>query len=234
MRSLSEMTRAIVLLSGGLDSATVLAIAKERERDVVAVTFDYGQRHARELDSARRIAGRLGVEKHIVMELDLGPFLESSLTRISRELPERDDPSAGGEVPSTYVPARNIVFLSIAAAFAESMGADEVFIAANAVDYSGYPDCTPEFLGAFQKTLEVGTKRGVEGSAVRIEAPLIAMSKGDIVREAIRLGVPVELTWSCYGGGERACGRCDSCRLRLRGFREAGVDDPLEYEESVR
>jgi 7-cyano-7-deazaguanine synthase len=133
-------------------------------------------------------------------------------------------------IPSTYVPSRNIIFLSVAASIAESVGADSVFIAANAVDFSGYPDCTPEFVQAFQRTLDVGTKAGKDGRPVKVEAPVIRMTKADIVREAIRLRVPLELTWSCYKGGERACGRCDSCLLRLEGFRQAGAEDPLEYE----
>ena len=224
------MRRAVVLLSGGLDSSTVLAIALEKGYSVTALTFDYGQRHGRELDSARDIAQRMGVAEHAVVNLDLGALLNSSLTDASRSVPERSVANVPGDIPSTYVPARNIVFLSVGAAVAESIGADAVFIAANALDYSGYPDCTPEFMEAFQRALDVGTKRGVDGEAVRIEAPLIDMSKADIVREAMRLEVPLELTWSCYRGGDRACGVCDSCRLRLKGFKEAGAEDPLEYE----
>ena len=224
------MRRAVVLLSGGLDSSTVLAIALEKGYSVTALTFDYGQRHGRELDSARDIAERMGVAEHAVVNLDLGALLNSSLTDASRSVPERSVTNVPGDIPSTYVPARNIVFLSVGAAVAESIGADAVFIAANALDYSGYPDCTPEFMEAFQRALDVGTKRGVDGEAVRIEAPLIDMSKADIVREAMRLEVPLELTWSCYRGGDRACGVCDSCRLRLKGFKEAGAEDPLEYE----
>jgi 7-cyano-7-deazaguanine synthase len=140
----------------------------------------------------------------------------------------------GAEIPSTYVPSRNIIFLSLAASLAESRGAEAVFIAANSVDFSGYPDCTPEFLEAFQRTLDVGTKAGRDGRGIRIEAPVLRMTKKEIVSEAVRLGVPLELTWSCYTGGDRACGRCDSCLLRLRGFAQAGLDDPIEYEEGVR
>ncbi len=225
------MSKAVVLLSGGLDSSTVLAIAKERGHDIVALTFDYGQRHDREVGSARAVAEAMGVAEHIVLSLPLGGLLDSSLTRPEAELPQgrsREEMSSG--VPSTYVPSRNIVFLSIAASIAESIGADAVYIAANAVDFSGYPDCTPEFIGAFQEVLGVGTKAGKQGRPVRVEAPVIGMTKAGIVREAIRLKVPLGLTWSCYEGGARACGRCDSCLLRLEGFRQAGVQDPLEYE----
>lgn len=225
------MPKAVVLLSGGLDSSTVLALAEERSFDVVALTFEYGQKHKRELNSARRIAKHFEVGEHIVLPLDLRGHLKSSLIRESMAIPQRGNVSEiGREIPDTYVPSRNIIFLSIGASIAESMDAEAVFIAANAVDYSGYPDCTPEFISAFQRTLEVGTKAGKEGHAVKVEAPILSLSKAEIVREAVRLGVPLELTWSCYRGGAKACGRCDSCLLRLEGFREAGLEDPLEYE----
>jgi 7-cyano-7-deazaguanine synthase len=226
------MALAVVLLSGGLDSTTALAMASESGRDIVALTFDYGQRHRREVESARRVAQHYEVKRHIVMELDIGRYLESSLTDTTQSVPddglERNGPA---KIPNTYVPGRNMVFLSVACAMAEGMGADSVLIAANAVDYSGYPDCTPEFIEAFQETLAVGTKRGVEGRPVKIEAPLLRMTKADIVREAARLDAPLDLTWSCYNGDEKACGVCDSCRLRLKGFREAGETDPLQYDE---
>ncbi|UCE92216.1 MAG: 7-cyano-7-deazaguanine synthase QueC [Methanobacteriota archaeon] len=225
------MVLAVVLLSGGLDSSTALAIASEKGYDVVALTFNYGQRHMRELESARRIAEHYNVKSHVEIFLGIGQHLQSSLTRSELELPsdgEHTDGTSG--IPTTYVPGRNMVFLSVASAIAEGIGADAVVIAANAVDFSGYPDCTPEFIEGFQRLLEVGTKRGVEGPPVRVEAPLLRMSKEDIVREALRLEVPLELTWSCYSGGERACGTCDSCRLRLRGFAEAETHDPIAYE----
>jgi 7-cyano-7-deazaguanine synthase len=201
-----EMPIAIVLLSGGLDSSTVLAIAKEKGFDVVALTFDYGQKHKREIESAKKITRRMGVKRHVVVPMSFGEPPNSSLTSDSQEIPVRRNRSeiAGG-IPSTYVPARNIVFLSMASSMAESMGASSVFIAANAVDFSGYPDCTPEFIESFQNML-------------------------DVVREAVRLKVPLELTWSCYRGGSKACGKCDSCVLRLEGFKAAGVKDPVEYE----
>lgn len=228
------MPDAVVLFSGGLDSSTVLAIAKERGYDVVAVTFAYGQKHRKELECAQRVARLMGVKEHIAMPLMLGEHLKSSLTRASMEIPTgRSQEEIGSGIPSTYVPARNIIFLSIAASIAESRGAEAVFIAANSVDFSGYPDCTPQFIDAFQRVLDVGTKAGKEGSPVKVEAPLLSKSKADIVREAHRLGVPLEHTWSCYKGGAKACGVCDSCLLRLKGFREAGLKDPIEYEVST-
>jgi 7-cyano-7-deazaguanine synthase len=225
------MSEAIVLLSGGLDSSTVLAMAKERGFDLVAVTFDYGQKHRRELQSAKKIAEAAGVKEHIVIPLDLGKYLRSSLTQKGMEIPKhRKVKDISSDIPDTYVPSRNIVFLSIASSIAESRGSEAIFIAANAVDFSGYPDCTPEFLRSFQKVLEVGTKAGREGRAVKVEAPLLKMTKGEIVKEALRLKVPLKHTWSCYEGGEKACGLCDSCQLRRRGFSQAGAKDPIEYE----
>ena len=225
------MAEAIVLLSGGLDSSTVLALAKERGYDVVALTFDYGQKHKRELNSSRKMARHFKAKEHIIVPLNLGELLRSSLTRESMSIPEnRTEEEISSGVPSTYVPSRNIIFLSIAASIAESRGAEAIFIATNSVDFSGYPDCTAEFMSAFQRTLDIGTKAGIDGRGVRIEAPILSKSKGDIVREAIRLKVPLEETWSCYKGGVKACGKCDSCLLRLRGFSEAGIRDPLEYE----
>lgn len=225
------MAEAVVLLSGGLDSSTVLAIAKERGYAVTALTFDYGQKHKRELNSARRIAKHFKVKEHIVVPLDIGPLLKSSLTTESMEIPQgRIENGLSSGIPSTYVPSRNIIFLSVAASIAESRGAEAVFIAANSVDFSGYPDCTPEFIQAFQRVLDVGTKAGKEGKGIKVEAPILRLPKSDIVKEAVRLKVPLELTWSCYRGGAKACGRCASCLLRLDGFAKAGLIDPLEYE----
>lgn len=225
------MAEAVVLLSGGLDSSTVLAMACERGHEVVALTFDYGQKHKRELNSARKIAKHFKVREHLVVPLNIGELLTSSLTSETMEIPQRRSlDEAGSEIPSTYVPSRNIIFLSIAASVAESRGARAVFIAANSVDFSGYPDCTPEFISAFQKVLDVGTKAGKAGIGIRVEAPILTKSKAEIVKEAMRLKVPLELTWSCYKGGAKACGRCDSCLLRLEGFSRAGYKDPLEYE----
>ena len=225
------MPEAVILLSGGLDSSTVLALAKEAGFEPVALTFDYGQRHRREVDSARRIAEHFHVKEHLIVPLDLGKFLTSSLTKASMKVPSgRERAEIGSGIPNTYVPSRNIIFLSIASAIAESRGSRAVFIAANAVDFSGYPDCTPEFIESFQKTLDVGTRAGRDGKGIRIEVPILRKSKSEIVKEAVRLKVPLELTWSCYEGGRKACGKCDSCLLRLEGFKAAGIEDPLEYE----
>jgi 7-cyano-7-deazaguanine synthase len=206
-------------------------MAKEAGYEPVALTFDYGQRHRRELESAKRVAAAIGVKEHIVFPLEIGGLLKSSLTQKGMAVPKgRSEREISSGVPSTYVPSRNVVFLSIAASIAESRGAPAIFIAVNSVDFSGYPDCTPQFIEAFQRVLDVGTKAGIEGRAIKIEAPLLRLSKTEIVREATRLKVPLELTWSCYEGGKKACGKCDSCQLRRRGFSEAGLKDPIEYE----
>ncbi len=216
----------LVLLSGGMDSGTCLAWASSRDRPVHALTVLYGQRHAREVRSARALARRYRVVRHVVLRLPLAGLLPSSLTDRRRALPSR---AAGrGRIPSTYVPARNTILLSVALAYAETHRLDSVVIGANAIDYSGYPDCRPAFLRAFERLARVATKAGVAGRRrLRVEAPLLHKSKADIVRWGERLGVPWRLTWSCYAGGRIPCGRCDSCRLRARGFREAGVRDPL-------
>lgn len=222
--------RAVSLLSGGLDSTVVLAYALSEGFDVVPLTVRYGQRHSRELDSAKRVVEHYGLRHHVVMDLDLRSFTGSALTSQSVEVPEKASVAEIGEgIPVTYVPARNIIFLSLAAGLCETIGAEAIFIGANAIDYSGYPDCRPEFFEAFEQTLRVGTKAGVEGHAPRIHAPILRMSKSEIVRLGSELKAPLELTWSCYQGGERACGHCDSCLLRLKGFKEVGVPDPLEY-----
>ncbi|HVM45447.1 MAG TPA: 7-cyano-7-deazaguanine synthase QueC [Candidatus Thermoplasmatota archaeon] len=224
------MTRAVVLLSGGLDSTVAAALAKEAGHELHAVSFDYGQRHMRELESARAVAKALGVATHAVLRVPVGEYGASALTDASIAVPTgRDERAMGADIPVTYVPARNIVFLSLALGVAEARDAASIYIGANALDYSGYPDCRPEFFAAFEEMARLGTKRGVEGRAVRIEVPLQRMTKADIVREGVRLGAPLALTWSCYQGGEVACGACDSCALRLKGFREAGVRDPIAY-----
>jgi len=219
--------RAVVLLSGGLDSATTLAIARSAGYECHAVTFDYGQRHRAELAAATRIAVALGAASFRALVLPIGSFGGSALTDPSIDVPEH----GGDGIPVTYVPARNTIFLAMALGLAEVLDAEAIFIGVNAVDYSGYPDCRPEFIAAFQTLARVGTKQGVEGRAVRIEAPLIAMSKADIVRRGTELGVDYSLTVSCYAADEegRACGRCDACRLRREGFRAAGIDDPTRY-----
>jgi len=223
------MNRAIVLLSGGLDSATCLLIAKKEAGEVFALSFDYGQRHRVELERARDLALRYGASVHRIVKLDLPAPESSALTDRSREVPRH---ALGREaIPVTYVPARNTLFLSHAVAWGEAIGAGDVYIGANALDYSGYPDCRPEFLEAFERTANLGTKAGVEGSLTfRIHAPLLRMTKGEIVSRAAELGLDFALTSSCYDptpDGE-PCRSCDSCLLREKGFREAGIRDPLD------
>jgi 7-cyano-7-deazaguanine synthase len=224
--------RAVVLLSGGLDSCTVAARAVQDGLDVHALSFDYAQRHRKELECARAVARRLGLREHKVLRLPLGELGGSSLTDGRLAVPDApaDERSIGERIPNTYVPARNTVFLAFALAYAETRGCAEVHIGANALDSSGYPDCRPEFLEAFETVARLGTKQGAEGAPLRIVAPLLRMNKADIVRAAVAAKAPLELTWSCYRGGDEACGRCESCVLRLRGFREAGVADPIAYE----
>lgn len=230
--SQSPARHAIVLLSGGLDSSTALAIAIERGFVPHTLSFRYGQRHSRELEAACAVAEHFAVADQRVAEIDLRLFGGSALTSDDIAVPrERSLDEMGHGIPITYVPARNLIFLSFATAFAEVSGADDIFLGINQLDYSGYPDCRPEFLDAFQAAARVATKAGTEdGRTMRYHAPLIQMSKSDIVREGTRLGVPWALTWSCYEGREKACGVCDSCLLRLKGFTEAGLSDPLPYE----
>ncbi len=227
--------RAVVLLSGGMDSATALAIALKDGFEITALSVDYGQRHKRELDSARKVAKHFGVKDHRVVSMDLTAIGGSALTDKSIRVPEqRRLEEIGQGIPPTYVPARNTILLSYALGLAEATDAKAIYIAANQIDYSGYPDCRPEFYQAFQEVARLGTKRGVEGDVIEIRTPLIAMSKADIVRKGEELGVPWALTWSCYQGEEKACGVCDSCQLRLKGFREAGVKDPIPYARRPR
>ncbi len=219
--------KAVVLLSGGLDSATVLAQARAQGFACYALSLDYGQRHASELAAARRVAAALGVVEHKIIALDLTQIGGSALTDASIAVPET--PSVG--IPVTYVPARNTVFLSLALGWAEVLGAQDIFIGVNAVDYSGYPDCRPEYIAAFERLANLATRAGVEGAPFRINAPLIAMSKAEIIQAGLQLGVDYALTLSCYAADSdgRACGRCDSCRLRAAGFAQAGVPDPTRY-----
>jgi 7-cyano-7-deazaguanine synthase len=221
------MQPAIVLLSGGLDSATALAIARARNFRSFALSVHYGQRHHAELAAARRVAASLGAHEHRVMGVDLAGIGGSALTDERLAVPE--SPSEG--IPVTYVPARNTLLLSLALGWAEVVGAFDIFVGVNAVDYSGYPDCRPEFIAAFEKLALVATKAGVEGRRVKIHAPLIDMSKADIIRAGIDLGVDYGMTVSCYQADADglACGRCDSCRLRAEGFAAAGVRDPTRY-----
>ena len=222
---------AVVLLSGGLDSSVTMAMAIDEGYTVHALTLDYGQRHQRELDAARSMASHHGAEFKVA-RVDLSAFGGSALTDASISIPsDTPEDDIGDAIPPTYVPARNTVFLSMALAWAEALDADAVFIGANSVDYSGYPDCRPEYIDAMQRAVDLGTKRGVEGRPIAIRAPILTYTKADIVRKGIELGVPFHLTWSCYQGRSLACGRCDSCQLRLRGFAEAGAVDPIGYEE---
>jgi len=227
MNNESQQSKAVVLVSGGLDSATVLAMAKEQGYAIHAMSFDYGQRHRCELEAARAVAAAAGVVAHKRITLNLDAIGGSALTDAAIDVPEQP----GEGIPVTYVPARNTVFLSLALGWAEVLGAEAIFIGVNAVDYSGYPDCRPAFIEAFNRLAAVATKAGVEGHPTRIETPLIHLSKADIIREGVRLGVDYGLTVSCYNPDEecRACGRCDACRLRAAGFEAAGVPDPTRY-----
>jgi 7-cyano-7-deazaguanine synthase len=216
-----------VLVSGGLDSATVLAIARERGHRCHALSFDYGQRHRVELDAARRVASALGAIEHRILALPIGDFGGSALTDAGITVPEQP----GNGIPVTYVPARNTVFLACALGYAEVIGACDIYIGVNAVDYSGYPDCRPEFIAAFERVANLATKAGVEGAGIRIHAPLIELTKAEIIRCGVALGVDYSMTVSCYqpDADGLACGRCDSCRLRRAGFEQAGIADPTRY-----
>lgn len=208
-----------------MDSATCLALASRDAAPVHALTVSYGQRHVREVRSARALARHYRIARHVVLRLPIGPLLDSSLTRRSQPLPRARD--HGGRIPSTYVPARNTILLAVALGYAESHRLGSIYLGANAIDYSGYPDCRPPFLRAFERVARLGTRIGVEsGEGVRIRAPLLRLSKERIVRLGDGLGVPWRLTWSCYAGGPTPCGRCDACRLRALGFRSAGLRDP--------
>lgn len=225
------MKRAVVLLSGGLDSATVLALCKAQGFDPYALSFRYGQRHEREIAAAQKVASSLGAREHRIAEIDLRVFGGSALTG-SGEIPTgRSVAQMVNEIPVTYVPARNTIFLSYALAWAEVLRAFDIFIGANAVDYSGYPDCRPEFIQAFQKMANLATRAGIEGNRFTIHAPLIALSKAEIIRQGLSLGVDYSMTHSCYDPKSDgvACGVCDSCQLRLKGFREAGIADSILY-----
>ncbi len=230
----SQRCKAVVLLSGGLDSATVLAIAKAEGYEVYALSFAYGQRHAWELECARRVATSIGVKDHRIVSIDLRAFGGSALTAEIAVPKGRSPEEMSGEIPITYVPARNTVFLSFALAWAEVLECSDIFIGVNALDYSGYPDCRPEFIAAFERLASLATKAGVEGrQTLRIHTPLIALSKAEIVRKGLELGVDYSLTSSCYDPSPsgQPCGGCDSCLLRLKGFRENGLDDPLKYSD---
>jgi len=227
----STPPRAVVLLSGGLDSTTVVALAKRDGYDVYALSFRYGQRHAHELEAARRVAARYGVARHEIVEIDLRPFGGSALTA-DIPVPKGRDVTHGRDIPITYVPARNTIFLSFALAYAEVTGATDIFIGVNALDYSGYPDCRPEYVAAFERVANLATRAGIEGTApIHIRAPLIDLTKAQIIQLGLSLGVDYGATTSCYDPAPdgAACGECDACQLRLRGFAEAGTSDPAPY-----
>jgi 7-cyano-7-deazaguanine synthase len=225
------MKRAVVLLSGGIDSTTTLAIAIAEGYKTYALSFDYGQRHQIETAAARRVANSLGAHEHRVAKIDLRIFGGSALTDDIGVPKQRSEKEIAHGIPVTYVPARNTIFLAYALAWAEVIGAGNIFLGVNAIDYSGYPDCRPEFIEAFETLANLGTKAGVEGKRFHIHTPLIKFSKADIIRKAIELGVDLSLTHSCYDPSPEglACGECDSCLLRLKGFREAGLKDPIRY-----
>jgi 7-cyano-7-deazaguanine synthase len=229
------MKPAVVLLSGGIDSTTALAIAIAEGYEAYALSFDYGQRHQIETETARRVANSLGAKEHRVAKIDLRLFGGSALTDDKIDVPKkRSDAEIARDIPVTYVPARNTIFLAYALAWAEVIPANDIFLGVNAIDYSGYPDCRPEFIEAFQSLANLGTKAGVEGRNFQIHAPLIKLSKSGIIREAVELGVDLSLTHSCYDPSPDgvACGECDSCLLRLKGFREAGIKDPMCYRRN--
>ena len=221
------VSRAVVLLSGGLDSATALAIARARGDACHTLAIDYGQRHRAELAAARRVSAALGAVEHRELRVGIGELGGSALTDSKIAVPE----SGGAGIPVTYVPARNTVFLSLALAWAEVLRADKIVIGVNAIDYSGYPDCRPEFVAAFEKLARLATKSGVEGHALAVDAPLVALTKADIIRRGLELGVDYSITVSCYSADDagRACGRCDACRFRREGFAAAGAPDPTRY-----
>jgi len=223
--------KAVCLLSGGLDSCVTSFIAKDKGYDIYALTFRYSQRHDKEILCAKKISKSVDAKKHVILDIDFNKIGKSSLLDKSKENIQYNKPlDIGLEIPSTYVPARNTIFLSFALAYAESIDADAIFIGANAIDYSGYPDCRPNYIDAFQKMANLATKRGVEGRPIKIVAPLLKLNKTDIVKIGFNLNVPFEKTWSCYMGKQKACGRCDSCILRLKGFNGAGIKDPVKYE----
>ncbi|HET6459468.1 MAG TPA: 7-cyano-7-deazaguanine synthase QueC [Syntrophales bacterium] len=229
---MNHRKKAIVLSSGGIDSTTAMAVAKSEGYEIYSLSFFYGQRHSLELEAARKVAGSLGAKKHLVFNIDLRTFGGSALTDDIDVPKGRDELDMQRSIPVTYVPARNTIFLSYALAWAEILGVSDIFIGVTAVDYSGYPDCRPEYIDAFENMANLATKAAVEGNTrIRIRTPLIAMSKADIIRRGSALGVDYGITHSCYDPTQdgKACGRCDSCLLRKKGFREAGIPDPATY-----
>ncbi|VVB62012.1 7-cyano-7-deazaguanine synthase [uncultured archaeon] len=223
--------KAVCLISGGLDSAVTAFIAKKKRYELYALSFRYGQRHTKELSCAKKIARTVGVKDHIIFNINLQKFGGSSLfSTSSRPIKNHALTDIGKTIPSTYVPGRNTVFLSLALAYAEAIGATAIFIGVNAVDYSAYPDCRPNYIRAYQHLANLATKRGVEGKTIRINAPLLYLTKAEIIKIGAKLNVPFTKTWSCYRGDVKACGHCDSCLLRLKGFQEAKIKDPIPYK----
>ena len=223
--------KAVCLISGGLDSAVSAYIAKDRGYNLFALSFIYGQKHIKEIESAKKIAKTLKVKKKVIFNIDLGCFGGSSLVdkSIKTEINHKLE-NIGKDIPNTYVPARNTIFLSIALGFAEVIDAEAIYIGATVSDYSGYPDCRPTYFKSFQKMANLATKKGVEGNKIVIKTPILKLNKSEIIKRGFELGVPFEKTWSCYLGKEKACGQCDSCLLRLKGFKKAGLKDPLKYK----
>jgi len=224
------MKKAVCLISGGLDSAVTSFIAKDQGYEIYGLSFCYGQRHNKELEYAKKIGRILGVKDHVFFNLDIDVFKSSSLVDRSKNIQmDVDIKDIGKDIPVTYVPGRNTVFLSIGLAYAETVDAEAVFIGVTSTDYSGYPDCRPEFIKSFQKMANICNKKGVEGNPIKIVTPLLYLNKSEIIKKGISLEVPFEYTWSCYLGEDLACGRCDSCQLRLKGFKNANLKDPLNY-----
>ena len=223
--------KAVCLISGGLDSCVSSFIAKDQGYNLYAISVNYGQHHKKELECAKKITETLGVKDHIVVNIDLNNFCKSSLfNTLSESIKNHNLKDIGTKIPSTYVPARNTIFLSLALAYAESINADSIFIGVNSVDYSGYPDCRPEYISAYQEMANLAIKKGIEGKPIQIKTPLISLTKSEIINIGLKLNVPFKDTWSCYRGTNKACGGCDSCLLRLKGFMESNVKDPLLYE----
>lgn len=226
-----NLAKAVVLLSGGLDSTVCLALALKEGHEVYPLSFNYGQRHKQELEQAKKIAGFFNLAQHLIIDIGLKAMGGSALTSDEIEVPEGDIERK--DIPVTYVPARNMVFLSFAIGYAEVLEAAKVYIGVNALDYSGYPDCRPEFIQSFQQTANLATKAGVGGQPFEIVTPLINLTKKEIIELGTKVGAPLNLTYSCYRGGETACGTCDSCRLRLKGFSESGMPDPILYAQNL-
>lgn len=224
------MPSAVCLISGGIDSCVASFIAKSNEFQIYGLTFNYGQIHSKEINCAKEIAKTLDAKEHIIFDLNLAQFEGSSLLNKKIKTPlDNSLDNIGSKIPATYVPGRNTVFLSIALSYAESIDADSIFIGVNSQDYSGYPDCRQKYIDAFQKMADIATKRGVEGRPIKIEAPLLFFKKSEIVKKGLELNAPFSKTWSCYLGREKACGRCDSCILRLKAFNDANFKDPIDY-----